>query len=217
ESNYDLQLQSLDGKLHQLRHQEIAELIRESASLMPEVKATQEEMRDLLAYLSRLSGVAAVNPELATNSTVNSVSSISIASESRSGISFSEIVEPKPEDWPTYHGHLSGNRHSPLRKIHIGNVAQLSPKWIFSIPNARRLQVTPVVVDGVMYVTTANQAYALDARSGRLIWRYQRPLTKGLVGDAAGAINRGVAILGGKGFLVTAHAPLIPLHRLIAT
>src|SRR5262245_36693697 len=58
ESNYDLQLQSLDGKLHQLRHQEIAELIRESASLMPEVKATQEEMRDLLAYLSRLSGVA---------------------------------------------------------------------------------------------------------------------------------------------------------------
>ena len=118
------------------------------------------------------------------------------------------------EDWPTYHGRLSGNRHSPLRQIHPGNVAQLAPKWIFSIPNARRLEVTPVVVDGVMYVTTANRAYALDARSGRQIWRYQRPLTKGLVGDAAGAINRGVAVLGDRVFMVTDHAHLIALHRL---
>jgi alcohol dehydrogenase (cytochrome c) len=69
-------------------------------------------------------------------------------------------------------------------------------------------------VDGVMYVTTANRAYALDARSGRQIWRYQRPLTKGLVGDAAGGINRGVAVLGDKVFMVTDHAHLIALHRL---
>src|SRR5215813_2655469 len=204
ESNYDLQLQSLDGKLRLLHRDEIAELIRETASLMPEVKASQDEMRDLIAYLSRLSGVE-------TKITVDSSFDERV---SREGASFSEIAEPRPGDWPTYHGHLSGNRHSPLRQIDTGNVAQLAPKWIFSIPNSRRLEVTPVVVDDVMYVTTANRAYALDARSGRQIWRYQRPLTKGLVGDAAGGINRGVAVLGDRVFMVTDHAHLIALHRL---
>ena len=211
ESNYDLQLQSLDGKFHLLRRSEIAETVRETTSLMPEVKVTEEEMRNLLAYLSRLSGVAAVGAEAVPGPRVNS----SPVTRERPGkFSFAEITEPKPGDWPTYHGHLSGNRHSPLRQVHAGNVAQLSPKWMFSVPNARRLQVTPVVVDGIMYVTTANRAYALDARSGRPIWHYQRPLTKGLVGDAAGAINRGVAVLGDQVFMVTDHAHLIALHRL---
>lgn len=200
ESNYDLQLQSLDGKFHLLERQEIAALTRETTSLMPEVKASPEELRHLLAYLSRLAGVAA-NAPLASHT-------------SEGGIPFTEIAAPKLGDWPTYHGQLGGNRHSPLRQIHTGNVAQLAPKWTYSIPNARRLEVTPLVVDGVMYVTTANQAYALDARSGRVIWRYQRPLTRGLVGDAAGAINRGVAVLGDKVFMVTDHAHLIALHRL---
>src|SRR5262249_54694387 len=195
ESNYDLQLQSLDGKLHLLRRQEIAELFRESSSLMPEVEATPEEMRNLLAYLSRLSRSAAALAE----SNLNSVSG---AGESRGGISFAEIAEPRLGDWPTYHGHLSGNRHSPLRQIHPGNVAQLAPRWIFSIPNARRLEVTPVVVDGVMYVTSANQAFALDARSGRSIWRYPRALTKGLVGDAAAGVQPRVAVPRGKSFFV---------------
>jgi len=211
ESNYDLQLQSLDGNLRLLQRQEIAGLERETTSLMPEVKATRAEMGNLLAYLSRLSGAAALSAEPVSGSTPNSSSG---ASEAGGGISFARIAEPRSGDWPTYHGHLSGNRHSPLRQIHVGNVAQLAPKWIFSIPNSRRLEVTPVVVDGVMYVTTANRAYALDARSGRQIWRYQRPLTKGLVGDAAGAINRGVAVLDDKVFMVTDHAHLIALHRL---
>lgn len=206
ESNYDLQLQSLDGKFHLLQREEIAELTRETASLMPEAQATEEEMRNLLAYLSRLSGAEPV-----AGSTFNSSSG---ERASRDGISFAGIAEPRPGDWPTYHGHLSGNRHSPLRQIHTGNVGELAPKWMFPIPNSRRLEVTPVVVDGVMYVTTANRAYALDARSGRQIWRYQRPLTKGLVGDAAGGINRGVAVLGDKVFMVTDHAHLIALHRL---
>ncbi|MCI0337623.1 MAG: PQQ-dependent dehydrogenase, methanol/ethanol family [Acidobacteria bacterium] len=211
ESNYDLQLQTLDGKFHLLRYQEIAELVRETTSLMPEVEATQVEMRNLLAYLSRLSGVAAAKAEPVTGPIDSSLVG---TRNIDGGITFTEIAEPRMEDWPTYHGHLSGNRHSPLRQINTDNIEQLAPKWIFSIPNSRRLQVTPVVVDGVMYVTSANQAYALDARSGRPIWRYQRPLTKGLVGDAAGGINRGVAVLDDKIFMVTDHAHLIALHRL---
>ena len=65
-----------------------------------------------------------------------------------------------------------------------------------------------------MFVTTANEAYALDARTGRPIWHYTRPLTKGVIGDAGGAINRGVAVLGDRVFMVTDHAHLIALSRL---
>ena len=124
-----------------------------------------------------------------------------------------EIADPKPGNWPTYHGTLGGNRFSPLAEINTDNVARLAAKWMFPVSNARRLEGTPVVVDGVMYVTTANEAFAVDARSGRQIWHYSRPLTKGLIGDASGAINRGVAILGDKLFMVTDHAHLLALNR----
>ena len=70
-----------------------------------------------------------------------------------------------------------------------------------------------MVVDGIMYVTSANECYALDAGNGREIWRFQRPRTKGLVGNAAGGINRGVAVAGERVFMVTDHAHLIALNR----
>jgi alcohol dehydrogenase (cytochrome c) len=117
-------------------------------------------------------------------------------------------------DWPTYHGKINGNRHSDLKQIDVSNVAHLALAWMFPIANAKRLEGTPIVVDGVMYVTTANECYALDARNGRQIWHYARPLTKGLVGDAASAINRGVAIRNDKLFMVTDHAHIIALNRL---
>ncbi|MBI1895350.1 MAG: PQQ-dependent dehydrogenase, methanol/ethanol family [Acidobacteria bacterium] len=123
------------------------------------------------------------------------------------------IVNPPAGDWPSYHGHPSGNRHSPLEQIRAGNVRSLALRWLFTIPNANRLEVTPVVVDGIMYATWVNTAYALDARNGRVLWRFQRPRTKGLVGDAAGGINRGAAILGDSVFLVTDHAHLLCLDR----
>jgi alcohol dehydrogenase (cytochrome c) len=201
ESNYDLQLQATDGTLHFFSRDQIARESREPQSLMPPVKASDTEMRDLLAFLTRLIGDSSV--------------SVSIPATPRSGggIDFSEITDPRPGDWPTYHGHLSGNRHSPLSGINTQNVAHLAPAWMFPISNSRRLEVTPVVVDGVMYVTTANGAYALDARSGRPVWHYARPLTKGVIGDAASGINRGVAVLGDKVFLVTDNAHLIALNR----
>ena len=116
-------------------------------------------------------------------------------------------------DWSSYNGQTSGSRFSPLAQITAGNVARTVPKWIFSIPGASRLQVTPVVVGGVMYVTSANECYALDAGSGRQVWHYQRPRTKGLVGNAAGGINRGVAVGGDRVFMVTDHAHIIALNR----
>jgi PQQ-dependent dehydrogenase (methanol/ethanol family) len=200
ESAFDLQLLGTDAKLHLLLKDEVAEIVREK-SLMPKTEATGTEMRDLLAYLSRL-------PDNASGKNA-------IGGEMGSGIPYAEIADPKPGTWPSYNGNQSGNRFSPLNQIDSTNVERLAPRWMFTISGApQSLQTTPVVADGVMYVTSVNEAYALDARSGREIWHYSRPRTQGLAGDAASGINRGVAVLGDRVFMVTDHAHLIALHRL---
>src|SRR5215831_2341226 len=116
-------------------------------------------------------------------------------------------------DWTSYNGGMSGSRYSTLAQITKGNVSSLAPKWMFSLRNTNNLQVTPIVSEGVMYVTSANECYALDAGSGREIWHYQRPRTKGLVGNAAGGVNRGASVAGDRLFMVTDHAHLIALNK----
>jgi alcohol dehydrogenase (cytochrome c) len=115
--------------------------------------------------------------------------------------------------WPGYDGVSRGGRYSPLTQITPANASRMTPKWVFTIPNSAQLQVTPVVVDGVMYVTAANDLYALDAGSGRQIWNYRRPRTRGVAGVAARGVNRGVAVGGDKVFMSTDHAHLIAVNR----
>ncbi len=88
-------------------------------------------------------------------------------------------------DWPTYNGETGGNRHTTLRGIDKGNVRRLAPRWMATVGEAGSLQVTPVVVDGIMYVTAPNECVALDAGSGRRLWRYKRPRTTGVSGGWA--------------------------------
>ena len=116
-------------------------------------------------------------------------------------------------DWPTYHGDESGNRYSKLSQINTSNVQRLAPKWVFNFPNAARLEGTPIVAGGLMYVTAANECWALDAGTGHEVWHFQQPRTRGLVGNASGGINRGAAILGDRLFMVTDHAHIIALNR----
>jgi alcohol dehydrogenase (cytochrome c) len=195
ESNYDLQLQDLDGEMHYLSKDDVTQEHYDSASLMPPVAAGPDTVRDLLAFLSRLTTDGPGPRE-------RPATRPSLARDVAAG------------DWPTYNGNLNGNRYSALNEIDTTTVRRLAPAWMFPIANANRLEGTPVVVDGTMFVTTANEAYALDAASGRPIWHYARPLTKGVIGDAAGAINRGVAVLGDRVFMVTDHAHLVALSRL---
>jgi len=202
ESPFDLGVQSLDGRFHSISRSQVAEIVWEP-SLMQKVEASPEEMRDLLAYLTRL------NADQSPRATLPGTA---VAGE---GTRFADVARPKPGEWPTYHGHLSGNRHSALDQINRTNVARLAPKWTFEIPGARSaLQGTPIVVEGLMYVTAANAVWALDARTGRQVWHYSRPRTSGLVGDPASGINRGVAVLGDRVFLQTDHAHLVALHRI---
>ncbi len=190
ESNYDLQLQGTDGALHIFSKSQIIE--KTPKSLMPAVEPSA--IPDLLAFLSRLTKEAAPSFNVPSPAGVSSPF--------------------KPGDWPTYHGQFNGNRHSDLKQIDVSNIAHLAPAWMFPVAKAQRLEGTPIVVDGIMYVTTANECFALDAKNGRQIWHYSQPLTKGVIGDAESAINRGVAVLGDKVFMITDHAHMIALNRL---
>ncbi|MEP7353502.1 MAG: PQQ-binding-like beta-propeller repeat protein [Acidobacteriota bacterium] len=116
-------------------------------------------------------------------------------------------------DWPTYNGGNNGNRYSQITQINKTNVAGLAPKWMFPIPNVTQIETTPLVVQGVMYLSSANECWALDAGTGRQIWHYQRPRTKGVAGNAAIGFNRGVAWAGDRIFMVTDHAHVIALSR----
>jgi alcohol dehydrogenase (cytochrome c) len=113
-------------------------------------------------------------------------------------------------NWPTYNGETGGNRYTTLTQIDKTNVAKLAPRWVFTVPDAGNLQVTPIVVDGIMYVTAPNECYALDAGTGRRIWHYKRPRTKGVV---QGSANRGAGVAGDRLFMVTDHAHIIALNR----
>ena len=116
-------------------------------------------------------------------------------------------------DWTTYNGDASGNRYSKVTQINKTNVARMTPRWIFPIPNVSVIENTPLVIEGVMYVSSANECYALDAGSGRAIWHFQRPRTRGIAGNAALGFNRGVAWAGDRIFMLTDNAHIIALNR----
>jgi len=128
-------------------------------------------------------------------------------------VSYQDLLHPDPKDWLTYSGDYSGRRYSLLNQINNKNIASLAAEWIYAVPGANRLLVTPLVVNGVMYVTGHNSVFALDARTGREIWRFSRALRPDMIsGDARPGINRGVAILGEKVFFETQDAHLLALH-----
>jgi alcohol dehydrogenase (cytochrome c) len=121
-----------------------------------------------------------------------------------------------PTKWLMFGGDYTSRRNSPLTQLTPQNVNQLTPQWLFQTPAAapgRGLESTPVVLDGVMYITgNYNHAWALDARTGRTIWHYQRTLPD-LLRVCCGMVNRGAAILGDKLYMGTLDARLVALDR----
>lgn len=111
--------------------------------------------------------------------------------------------------------HTNGNyaqtRYYPARQINTGNVAKLRPAWIFQTEVVESMETTPIVVNGVMYVTTSfNHVYALDARTGEELWHFKHnmgPITT----YCCGPNNRGVAVSGNRLFMGTLDAKLVAL------
>lgn len=121
------------------------------------------------------------------------------------------LAKPSQSNWLSYNGDYTGRRYSDLREITRENVGRLRAQWVFHPANSSSLEVTPIVVDGVMIVTSANDAYALDAQTGRALWHYSRPVTEGLIDDAAQHHNRGVGIWHSRIYLETDNAHLLCL------
>jgi len=117
----------------------------------------------------------------------------------------------EPENWLTYSGRYSGWRYSTLNQINTGNASHLAMQWAFQVSDLGQFETTPIVVDGILYGTGQNdRAFALDARTGRAIWRYQRNLPEKLQ-PCCGMVNRGLAILGNRLFMATLDAHVIAL------
>jgi alcohol dehydrogenase (cytochrome c) len=119
-------------------------------------------------------------------------------------VTYEQIARAEPHNWLTYQGPYNAQRHSLLKQIHKGSVKSLVPKWIYHINNSSRLESVPVVVDGVMYVSQPNEVYALDGRTGRVIWDYRRNAVRR-------GPNRGVAVYGHKVYFGTPDAYLVAL------
>lgn len=120
--------------------------------------------------------------------------------------------EPNSGNWLTYSGNYSAHRFSPLAQLTPTNVGKLKPVWVYQVEHAGRTEVSPIVADGVMYVTSPEIGVtALDLRTGRPLWNWTRPLPKDLRTIGFGRVNRGVAILDDTVFVGTLDAHLVAL------
>jgi alcohol dehydrogenase (cytochrome c) len=161
-------------------------------------RLSEPELRDVVAYLRTLHG-----------RDTGKTSTASIPG----GLSYERIRDAanEPQNWLTYWGNYQGTHYSALKQIDTTNVRQLQSKWALQMPGSSSIEATPLVVDGVMYTSgPPGTVVALDARTGRQIWRYQRT-QKVRNPNEINPFNRGVAILGNRVFVGTLDAVLLAL------
>jgi PQQ-dependent dehydrogenase (methanol/ethanol family) len=201
EDVFSLQMVDTAGQLHLFDKTTLAELRIENQSLMPADYArrlTPPELQDLVAYLKTLTARAPSQPL-----------EISIPG----GLTSERIAnsQAEPQNWLSYWGDVQGRHYSSLSQIDTSNVRQLQARWAVPMPGNGIVEAVPLVVDGVMYTTGApGQVFALDARTGRQVWRYQR--TQKVVNPyESNRVNRGVAVLGNRVFAGTLDGALIAL------
>ncbi len=214
--------------------QELAAFLRvgRPGNGMPAFDIAATEMNDLVRYLRTLQPISRSTPRSSARRSATLTDATRLEGETLSeGMSDLQIrtddhkihllrksgdryrAVTSQTDWTTYHGDPSGNRYTKLTQIDKTNVSGLAPKWVFPIPNVGQVETTPLVVEGIMYISSANECWGLDAGSGRVIWHYQRPRTKGLAGNAAIGFNRGVAVAGNRLFMLTDNAHMISMNR----
>ena len=99
-------------------------------------------------------------------------------------------------EWHTYSGTFQSHRYSPLTEISTSNVARLRPVWVYQPPGTGLLEGTPIVANGIMYVTSGPASVvALSVKSGRPVWQWSRPISNSVLNLGFPRVNRGVAIL----------------------
>ena len=204
EDTFSLQMVDTSGQLHLLNKLELASVDVQNTSLHPTDYATRfsaAEIANLVAYLGTLKG----RDERKT----------AVAPPVPGGVTFERLVNAasEPHNWLMYWGDYQGTHYSPLKQITTGNVARLRSAWATPVPGPNVSESTPLVVDGVMYGTSGGNprtVTAMDARTGRQIWRFTRPQKVRNPGETD-VVNRGVAILGHRLFVGTNDAALLCL------
>jgi len=117
----------------------------------------------------------------------------------------------EPQNWLTYSGSYASQRYSLLKQIDPGNVKNLELKWVFQAQSLQKFEATPLVVDGVMYITQSpNDVVALDPKSGRVFWIYHYVVSPA-ARPCCGIVNRGLAILGDTLYMATVDARLVAI------
>ena len=156
----------------------------------------------LLAIEQALTGTAATNPPEKSAAEVSQVSAERIRN-----------ADLEPGNWMTYGRTYSEQHFSPLKQINVQNVARLKLAWYYDLDTNRGQEATPLVIDGVMYFTTAwSKVFALNAVSGKLKWSYD-PRVPGewAINACCDVVNRGVAAWRGKILFATLDGRLIAL------
>jgi alcohol dehydrogenase (cytochrome c) len=120
--------------------------------------------------------------------------------------------DPDHGQWLMYSGSYKSHRFSTLRQITVENVARLRPSWVYQPPGTGALEMTPIVANGVMYVTWGPTAVAaLDLKSGRPLWEWTRPMPAGVLNLGFPRVNRGVAVLNDTVFVGTLDGYIVAL------
>jgi PQQ-dependent dehydrogenase (methanol/ethanol family) len=204
EDNYTLILTDSTGKLRILDRKDILDEAVSAKSLMPDnygQTLSHAEIDDLIAYLKTLQ-----------RRDLMEASKVDIPG----GLTYERLLhsEAEPQNWMSYWGGYPGHHFAALSQITPANVGHLQAQWAAQMPPGPSLEATPLVVDGIMYTTyttaTGAGVYALDAKSGLTIWKYERP-QKATNPNQINPFNRGVAMLGNRLFFGTLDAALVAL------
>jgi acido-empty-quinoprotein group A len=118
-----------------------------------------------------------------------------------------KLLKPPTDSWPQFNGDYSGQRHSPLKQINENNVNTMTLAWAYQTKVQNAIYATPLEVNGILYFTAPNDLWAIDARTGRQIWHFNRPAQGGL----AGAGHRGFAMYKDRLYFASPDAQLICL------
>ncbi|PYN33757.1 MAG: PQQ-dependent dehydrogenase, methanol/ethanol family, partial [Candidatus Rokuibacteriota bacterium] len=133
-----------------------------------------------------------------------------VAQARYSPVTDQRLVTPEPENWLQIRGNYQGWGYSPLSQITTGNVRRLTPVWAFSTGVDSGHEAPPLVNNGVMFVPTPySQVIALDAKNGKLLWRYKRELPEDF--KALHNTSRGIALYGDKVYVASLDCHLVAL------
>jgi PQQ-dependent dehydrogenase (methanol/ethanol family) len=203
EDTFSLQMVDAAGQLLLVDKLKVASVSVENKSLMPADYATRLTAADINNVVAYLRAQAGRDPAKTGAQPV------------AGGVTYERLVNAKaePQNWMMYWGNYQGTHYSPLNQITAANVKNIQGAWALPVPGTTTLESTPVVVDGVMYVTSSGDpltVMALDARTGRQIWRYSRP-QKVKNPYENNPFSRGVSMLGNRLYVGTLDAALVSL------